>query len=155
MELKHLLTVAYFVLNIYVASVGTLQGILNYQAWKLIGAAEFPKVHQAIGQQTIRFFLPFFLLSLLLNFVMIWLHNPVLSKSLVVLVAVLNLAIFLVTVTLAIPIQNQLDQQQSIVLIERLVGYHLYLRTLPSLVVLLALVILLYQLTVKVPAPGV
>lgn len=150
-----MLTVAFFLLNCYVASVGTLQGLLNYQAWTLIGAVEFPKVHQAIGQQTVRFFLPFFLLSLPLDFAMIWLRHPALSQGLMIVVALLNLAIFLVTVTVAIPIQNQLDQQQSVDLLARLVRYHLYGRTLPGLVILVTLAVLLYQLVAKAPAPTV
>lgn len=155
MQLRPTLTVIYFILNVYVFSVGTLQGLLNYQAWTLIGATEFPKVHQVIGQQTLRLFLPFFLLSLPLNFGMIWLRHPAMSQGLLILVALLNLAIFIVTITLAIPIQNQLDQHQSVALIERLVWYHLYLRTLPGLIVLSALATLLYQLVGKVTAPAV
>ena len=59
MQLRQILTVTFFILNIYVFSVGTLQGLLNYQAWTLIGTTEFPKVHQAVGQQTLRLFLLF------------------------------------------------------------------------------------------------
>ena len=86
---------------------------------------------------------------------MIWLRHPATSLRLIILVALLNLAIFVITVTLAIPIQNQLDQYQSVALIERLVWYHLYLRTLPGLIVLLALAAMLYQLIGKVTAPSV
>ena len=81
---------------------------------------------------------------------MIWLRPPVIRKELVVLVALLNLAIFIVTITLAIPIQNQFDQQKSVALVEQLVWYHVYLRTLPGIVVLLAIAAMLYQLTGKV-----
>ena len=33
MKIRQILTVVYLILNIYVFSVGTLQGLLNYQAW--------------------------------------------------------------------------------------------------------------------------
>ncbi len=155
MKLKQILTVVYLTLNIYVFCVGTLQGLLNYPAWTLIGDTEFPKLHRAISQRTLSLFLPFFLLSLPLNFVMIWLRHPAISRGLVVLVALLNLAIFIVTITLMIPIQDQLDQHKSVVLIEQLVQYHLYLRTLPGTVVLLAIGTMLYQIVGKADHPSV
>ncbi|MBC3789440.1 hypothetical protein [Spirosoma utsteinense] len=155
MKLKQSLTVVYLLLNIYVFYVGTLQGLLNYQAWTLIGATEFPQLHQDVSQRTLSLFLPFFLLSLPLNFVMIWLRHPAISRGLVILVALLNLAIFIVTITLVIPIQDQLDQHKSVALIEQLVWYHFYLRTLPGLVVLVAIAAMLYQIIGKVTAPSV
>lgn len=152
MKWKQILTVVYLVINIYVFCVGTLQGLINYAAWGLIGTTEFPAVHQAVASRTISLFLPFFLLSLPLNFGMIWFRHPAVSRKLVILVALLNLFIFIVTITLAIPIQNQLDQHKSVELIDQLVWYHLYLRTLPGIVVLLAIIIVLYQLVSKVPS---
>ena len=154
MKIRQILTVVYLLLNIYVFSVGTLQGLLNYQAWTLIGDTEFPQFHQAVSERTLSLFLPFSLLSLPLNFVMIWFLHPAISKKLVVLVALLNLAIFIVTITLAIPIQNQLDQHKSVALIEQLVWYHVYLRTLLGTGVLVAIATMLYQLTGKVVTPS-
>jgi len=117
----------------------------------LIGATEFPAVHQAVASQTINLFLPFNLLSLPLNFGMIWFRHPAVNRKLVFLVALLNLFIFIVTITLAIPIQDQLDQHKSIALIDQLIWHHFYLRTLPGLIVLSAIIIILYQVISKVP----
>lgn len=155
MKLKQILAVVYILLNIYVFCVGAWQGLLNYPAWTLLGDAEFPRFHQAVHQRTLSLYLPFFLLSLPLNFVMIWFRHPAISRGFVVLVAFLNLANFIVTLTLAIPIQDQLDQHKSVALIDQLVWYHLYLRVLPGTVVLLAIAAMLYQLIGKVAAPSV
>lgn len=155
MELKRILLVVYIILNVYVFSVGTLQGLLNYQAWTLIGDLEFPSLHQAVSEQTLKLFLPFLLLSIPFNFVMIWLRLPVISKRIVVLVAVLNLAIFIATMVLIIPIQNQLDQHKSVELIAKLVQYHLYFRALPGMVVLLAIFTMLFQIVRKISVPSV
>lgn len=35
MKLKQILTVVYLILNVYVFSVGTLQGLINYAAWEI------------------------------------------------------------------------------------------------------------------------
>lgn len=155
MKLKQILTVLYLILNIYVFCVGAWQGLLNYPAWTLLGDTDFPGFHQAVHQRTLRLYLPFFLLSLPLNFVMIWFRHPVISKGLVGLVAFLNLSNLIVTLTLAIPIQEQLDKHKSVALIEQLVWYHMYLRVLPGSVVLLAIATMLYQLIGKVGAPSV
>ena len=155
MKLKQILTVVYLILNILVFGIGTWQGLINYPAWALVGDAEFPMLHQAISQRTLSLFLPFFLLSVPLNFAMIWLRPPVLGRNPVILVAVLNLAIFIVTITLMIPIQDQLDQQKSGALLEQLVRYHLYFRTLPGVVVLLAIAAMLYQVVKKAEAKSV
>ena len=154
MKWKQMLTVVYFILNIFVFSVGTWQGLINYPAWALVGSADFPVLHQAISQRTISLFLPFFVLSLPLNVAMIWFRHPAISRGPVILVAVLNLAIFIVTITLMIPIQEQLDQQKSVALLEQLVQYHLYLRTLPGLVVLLGIATMLYQIVGKAETPS-
>ena len=155
MKLKQILTVVYLLLNIYVFCVGAWQGLLNYPAWTLLGDTEFPAFHQAVHQRTLQLYLPFFLFSLPLNFVMIWFRHPVLSRGLVILVAFLNVANFIVTLTLAIPIQEQLDQHKSVALIEQLIWYHLYLRVLPGTVVLLAITAMLYQLVGKAAAPSI
>lgn len=83
---------------------------------------------------------------------MIWFRHPAVSRKLVILVALLNLFIFMVTITLAIPIQDQLDQHKSVALIDQLGWYHLYLRTLPGIVALLTISTMLYQLISKVPS---
>jgi hypothetical protein len=155
MKLKQTLTVVYLILNIYVFCVGSWQGLLNYPTWPLIGDLEFPRFHQAVHQRTLSLYLPFFLFSLPLNFVMIWFRHPAIHRSLVILVALLNLANFIVTLTLAIPIQEQLDQHRSVALIEQLIGYHLYLRVFPGTIVLLAIAAMLYQIISKVATPTV
>jgi hypothetical protein len=63
----------------------------------------------------------------------------------VAVAATLNLFIWIVTVTLAIPIHKQLDHAKSIELIDRLIFYHVYLRVIPGLVLVLISGILLYQ----------
>jgi nitrogen fixation/metabolism regulation signal transduction histidine kinase len=64
---------------------------------------------------------------------------------LVVIAAVLNLFIWVITATLAIPIQKQLDQAKSTELIGRLVGVIRYLRVIPGFLVMIVTALMMYQ----------
>lgn len=119
-----LFTVFYLVLSFYVFSVGTMQGLINYPVWALVGEDEFKAFHQAVSANTIKFFVPFVFLSLPVSILMIWLRHPVISRNLVILAAIINLLIFIVTSGQAIPIQEQLDQGKSTGLLNELIFIH-------------------------------
>src|SRR5215469_12206924 len=113
MQIRELLTVLYFFLAIYSFTGGAVHGIANYSAWKLIGAEQFPAVHKFIDRRIFFVYVPFFFLSVLVNVALIWLHHPAVSTTLVVIAAVLNLFICVITAVLAIPIHKQLDRAKS------------------------------------------
>jgi hypothetical protein len=145
MRIRECLTVLYFFLTIYSFSAGAVQGIANYSAWKLIGAEDFPAVHQYISRRILLVYVPFFLLSVSVNIVLIWFHPLAISTGLVVIAAVLNLFIWIITATIAIPIHKQLDRAKSVELIDRLVAVHLYLRLIPGVVVMIITAAMMYQ----------
>jgi hypothetical protein len=136
MQVRELLTVLYFSLTIYSFSGAAVHGIANYSAWKLVGAQEFPAVHKYVNRRIFLVYVPFFFLTVLVNIVLIWFHHPAVSTTLVVIAAVLNLLIWIITATLAIPIHKQLDRAKSAKLIGRLVAVHLYLRLIPGMIVM-------------------
>ena len=123
MKFKNILTVFYFIFNIYAfgggVMQGVMQGVMNYPAWKLVGAAEFPAFHQSVDSRIFFFFVSVFFLSLLISFLMIWFGHPAISRKLLLIFALINLWIFLITVTLAIPIHVQLAEAKSIELIDK------------------------------------
>lgn len=145
MQVRELLTVLYFFLTIYLFSGGAVQGIANYSAWKLIGVEEFPAVHQCISRRILLIHVPFFPPSVMVNIVLVWFHPSEVAIALVVIAAVLNLFIWIITATLAIPIHKQLDRAKSAELIDRLVTVHLYLRVIPGVIVMIITAALVYQ----------
>jgi hypothetical protein len=145
MRLRELMTILYFFLTIYSFSAGAVQGIANYSAWKLIGAEDFPAVHQYISRRIVLVYVPFFFLSVIVNIVLIWFHHPAVSTALVVIAAVLNLFVWIITATIAIPIHKQLDRAKSVELIDRLVAVHLYLRLIPGIIVMIITAAMMYQ----------
>src|SRR5262249_10088392 len=150
MPIRQLLTILYFFLTIYSFSAGTVQGVANYSAWKLIRAEDFPTVHKYINRRIFLVYVPFFFLTVLVNIVLIWFHHPAVSTTPVVIAAVLNLFIWAITAALAIPIHKQLDQAKSVELIDKLAAVHLYLRVIPGLIVMVVSAVMMYQ-TLGVP----
>ncbi|MEO8271282.1 MAG: hypothetical protein ABI557_16290, partial [Aureliella sp.] len=76
----------------YAFGGGVMQGVMNYPAWKLIGAEAFPAFHQSIDSRIFVFFVPVFFLSVPISILMIWFGNPSISRRLIVLMALLNLS---------------------------------------------------------------
>jgi hypothetical protein len=145
MKTRDILAVLFFVLTIYSFAGGTLLGIVNYPTWRSFGATEFPAIHQAVNTSITIFYVPFFFLCVLINILLIWFHPPAMSTVWVGVTAALNLFIWIVTVTLAIPIHKQLDHAKSVELIDKLIFYHVYLRVIPGLALMLVTGVLLYQ----------
>ena len=146
MNMRNVLTVVYFVLAIYSFSGGLVNGVANFSSWKLISAEDFPVVHKYVTKRILAVYVPFFFLSIPVNIVLIWFHPPAISTMLVEIAAtVLNLFIWVITTTLAIPIRKQLDQVKSTELIDRLVKVHLYLRVIPGSVAMIVTALMMYQ----------
>jgi hypothetical protein len=146
MQIRELLTVLWFFLTIYSFGGGAVHGIANYSAWKFIGPEDFPAVHQYISRRIFLVYVPFFFLSVVVNIVLIWFHHPAVSTTLVVVAAVLNLFIWIVTATLAIPIHKQLDRARSAELVDRLVAIHLYLRLIPGVILMIVTAAMMHQM---------
>ena len=113
-----------------------MQGVMNYPAWKLIGPAEFPAFHQSIDGRIFLFFVPVFFLSVPISVLMIWFGHPAIERKLCMVAALLTLVIFFATLALAIPIQEKLAITQSTELIDKLILYDRYLRTIPGILVM-------------------
>jgi hypothetical protein len=145
MNMRNVLTVVYFVLAIYSFSGGLVNGVANFSSWKLISAEDFPVVHKYVTKRILAVYVPFFFLSIPVNILLIWFHPPAISTMLVVIAAVLNLFIWVVTATLAIPIHKQLDQAKSTELIDRLVKVHLYLRVIPGSLAMIVTALMMCQ----------
>jgi hypothetical protein len=143
--MRNVLTIVYFVLTIYSFSGGLVHGVANYSSWRLISAEDFPVVHKYVSRRLLAVYVPFFFLSIAANILLIWFHPPAISTMLMVIAAVLNLFIWVITVTLAIPIQKQLDQVKSTELIDRLVGVIRYLRIIPGSLVMIVTALMMYQ----------
>ena len=149
MNMRNVLTILYFVLTIYSFSGGLVHGVANYPSWKRISAEDFPAVHRYVNARIFTVYVPFFFLSVVVNIFLIWFHPPAMSTILVVIAAILNLFIWVLTATLAIPIHRQLDQAKSVELIDRLMKVHVYLRVIPGSLLMIVTALMMYQVLSK------
>src|SRR5713101_3840172 len=132
MEVRNILTVAFFVLAIYGFGGGVVSGVMYYPSWKLVSAEDFPAVHKSVLSRVF-IYVPFVFLAVLANILLIWLHHPAMSTPLVV------------SLTLFLPIHKQLDEAKSDEMIDRIVMYDRYLRDIPGCIIMAAAIIMLYQ----------
>src|SRR5713226_6803479 len=142
MDIRVILTVAYFVLAIYDFGGGVISGVLYYPSWKLVGAEDLPDVHKSVLSR-IFVFVPFVFLAVLVNLLLIWFHHPAMSTPLICIAAALHLFILVVSFTLFLPIHSQLDKAKSVELIDRLVAYDRYLRLVPGCIIMTATIVML------------
>jgi len=151
MTFRNALTSLYFLTSVYAFGGGVMQGVMNYPAWKLISSPDFPAFHQSIDGRIFLFFVPVFFLSVPISILMIWFGHAAISRKLRVVAALLTLVIFIATLSLAIPIQEQLAVTKSAELIDELILYDRYLRTIPGMVIMLLNFIMLQQIMGQCP----
>ena len=144
MNIRNVLTILYFVLTVYSFSDGLVHSVANYPSWKLISAEDFPAVHKYVNSRIFIVYVPFFFLSVVANIFLIWFHPPTISTTLVVIAAILNLFIWVLTATMAIQTHKQLDKAKSIELIDRLMKVHLY-RLIPGFLLMIVTALMMYQ----------
>ncbi|HKC96331.1 MAG TPA: hypothetical protein VKB81_20150 [Nitrospira sp.] len=146
MEIRNILTVAYFVLAIYMYGGGVMSTLVYYQSWKLVGEKEFAAVHSSVTKRNLPYFGPILVLLVLVNILLIWFHHPSISTWLIVLTAAIHLLMVVIRFAVFVPIHKKLDGAKSIELIDRLLMYDIYLGSgIPASIKMIATIMMLYQ----------
>ncbi len=146
MEIRNILTVAYFVLAMYTFGGGVMGTVVYYQSWRLVSSEDFSAVHKSVSDRILPYFFPLLLLLVVVNILLIWFHNPAISTWLIILTAAVNVFIVVARLTVFLPIHRQLDKAKSIELIDRLLKYDRYLGIgLPGSIKMIATIVMLYQ----------
>jgi hypothetical protein len=146
MEITHALTVAYFVLSIYMYGGGVMSTLVYYPSWKLVGETEFGAVHSSVTNRNLPYFGPVLVLLVLVNILLIKWHPPAISTWLILLTAAIH--VFMVSLRFAVfvPIHKKLDQAKSMELIDRLLKYDVYFGSgIPASIKMIATIVMLYQ----------
>jgi len=144
MELRNIVTVAYFVVTIYMLGGGVMSNLCYYQSWKLVGEEEFAAVHSSVSSRILPWFGPVLVLMLLANILLIWFRHPAIPMWLIVLTAASNLILVTVRFAVYVPIHRKLDKGKSIELIDRLLKYEIYYYIFVSITTI-ATIVMLYQ----------
>jgi hypothetical protein len=146
MEIRSIVTVAYFVLAIYMYGGGVMSTLCYYQSWKLVGEREFAAVHASVSRRILSLYAPVLPLLVLANVLLIWFHHPAISMWLIILTAAIHLLIVVIRFAVFVPIHRKLDKAKSMELIDRLLKYDIYLGIgIPASIKMIATIVMLYQ----------
>jgi uncharacterized BrkB/YihY/UPF0761 family membrane protein len=135
----------YILLTFYVFGGGVVNSLVAYRTWRFVGANEFPEFHHVDGKLIIPLFVIFFFLSFIPQILLFWFRPGVISKWLVWLALLCNLIALISTITIQIPIQNELDKRFSMELIDRLISTDMVYRRIPMLLMAVVNFIMLYK----------
>ncbi len=117
---KYLLT-AFFFLNFYLAGVFVIEIEVNYRTWQLIGPDEFPLYHQTL----VKLLYPSMLVPLAFAGILSWLMVVLPAfknyRRLFLTHAVLITAFSVISLTLMVPLHNQLSQVYDAEMIRQLI----------------------------------
>lgn len=135
----------YILVAFYVFGGGIVNSLVAYRTWRAVGVNEFQKFHQIDSSLIIPLFVVFFFFSFIPQVLLFWYRPTIISKWLVWLALLLNLITLISTITIQIPIQNQLAKGFSLELIERLISTDMIYRRIPMLLMAIINFIMLYK----------
>jgi len=135
----------YIMVAFYVFGGGIVNSLVAYRTWRAVGVTEFPKFHQIDSSLIIPLFVVFFFFSFIPQVLLFWFRPPAVSKWLVWSALVFNLITLISTITIQIPIQNELAKGFSAELIERLISTDMIYRRIPMFLMAATNFIMLYK----------
>jgi hypothetical protein len=116
-----LLTILYFFLNFYLAGALMIENEVNYRTWLLVGANEFPEFHKAFDHLLTPFLKVPLTVGLLLSWIMVFLNQPRKTRIFFLANAIILTAFVGISLTVHVPIHNQLNEMHDIHLINRII----------------------------------
>ena len=135
----------YILVAFYVFGGGIVNSLVAYRTWRVVGVNEFPEFHKIDSSLIIPLFVIFFFFSFIPQILLFWFRPVIISKWLVWLALVFNLITLVSTITIQIPIQNELAKGFSSELIEKLISTDFIYRRIPMLLLAVINFIMLYK----------
>jgi len=135
----------YILLSFYVFGAGTVNALVAYRTWRWVGPTDFPKFHQVDAELIIPLFVVFFFFSFIPQILLFWFRPIVIPKGMIWLALMLNSIILVSTITIQIPIQNQLNETFSLELIDKLISTDMIYRRIPATLLAITNFVMLYK----------
>ena len=121
-----------FALVFYGMGASFVESFVNYPTWPLIGASEFRAYHRALSPLIIGYMVTPLLVATILTILLLWFRPASIPRWMVWLAIVLQLVVWVSTVTIQLPIQGQLSADGlSLPLIDRLRVTNFWFRRVP------------------------
>lgn len=126
------LFLATFALVFYGMGTAAVETFVNYPTWPFIGANEFRAYHRALGPLIVGHMVIPMLVTTLLTILLLWFRPSSIPRWMVWLAIGLQVAVWVSTITIQLPIQGQLAADGlSVPLIERLRVTSFWFRRVP------------------------
>lgn len=123
-----------FALVFYGMGAASVESFVNYPTWPLIGANEFRAYHRALGPLIIGYMVIPMLMATILTILLLWLRPAPIPRWMVWLAIMLQVVVWISTVTIQLPIQGQLSADGlSLPLIDRLRLTSFWFRRVPHM----------------------
>ena len=135
----------YFTLSFYCMGAGFMDRFVIYNGWNFVGPEEFPAMHQATGQRIVTTFVLPMVVLLVLNILQYWLRPATVPRSWINMALISQLAGWLSSVFIQIPIQMQLSQGKDEALLQKLIVSD-WLRVFAWLFYIVIIVAMLYRM---------
>lgn len=139
----------YILTTFYVLGGGIVNSLVAYRTWRAVGEEEFIKFHQIDSSLIIPLFVVVFFFSFIPQILLFWFRPIIIPKKLVWLAFLLNIITLVSTITIQIPIQNELANGYSLPLIDRLISTDMLYRRIPTLLMAIINFIMLYKVVVS------
>ena len=143
--MKRSLTILFFILSFYCFGAGVMDSFVIYNGWSFVGPEEFPAMHQATGQRIVTTFVLPMVLLLVLNILQYWLRPATVPRSWITMALISQLAGWLSSVFIQIPIQMQLSQGKDEALLQKLIVSD-WLRVFAWLIYIVIIIAMLYRM---------
>jgi len=123
-----------FSLIFYGVGASFVESFVNYPTWRLIGAGEFLKYHQAIGPLVIGFMVIPMMIGTVLTILLVWFRPAGIPGWAIWLSIVLQILVWISTAFIQVPIQIELSSSGlSLPLIDRLIVTNFWFRKVPQI----------------------
>src|SRR5688572_517636 len=118
---KFHVNLVFYVLSFYCFGAGIMDSFVIYDGWRYVGADEFAVMHIAMGQRIISLFVVPMVILFVLNIMHYWFRPAAIPKSWVTMALIAQLAGWLSSIFIQIPLQLQLDKGRDEALLEKLI----------------------------------
>ena len=123
-----------FALVFYGMGAASVESFVNYPTWPLIGVNEFRAYHRALGPLIIGHMVIPMLVTTILTILLLWFRPASIPRWMVLLAIGLQLVVWVSTVLIQLPIQEQLTANGlSLPLIDRLRVTSFWFRRVPHI----------------------
>lgn len=144
-QISNIVFSSYILISFYVFGGGMVNSLVGYRTWQWVGESEFVKFHQIDSLYVIPVFVIFFFANIIPLLLLFWYRPIIIPKWLVWAALFLYLINLISTLTIQIPIQNELNQGYSLELIDKLIWTDLIYRRTSIILFTITNVIMLFK----------